>query len=124
MNPVLALAEGEVRGGNGMVGLVADIAIGTDLDIPAMLSGEAHWVCRLASVLGFASILPRSGVHFSPRRLTSSDGSSQTLPKPFALAKHLGRLWPTLRDGTPLRRSESVPLRLPGSVGVNVEQAT
>jgi hypothetical protein len=41
MNPVLALAEGEVRGGNGMAGLGASIAIGTDLGIPAMLSGEA-----------------------------------------------------------------------------------
>jgi hypothetical protein len=41
MNPVLALAEGEVRGGNGMAGLGASIAIGTDLGLPAMLSGEA-----------------------------------------------------------------------------------
>lgn len=40
MNPVLALAEGEVRGGNGLFGLVAGIAIGTDLGMPAMLSGE------------------------------------------------------------------------------------
>jgi hypothetical protein len=62
-----------MRGGNGIFGVIAGIAMGTDLGT--------------------------------------------------ALDKHLGRLWPTLRDGTLLRRSESVPLRLTGSVGVNVEQA-
>jgi hypothetical protein len=111
-----------------MIGLVAGIAIGTDLGIPAMLSGEAslglQGGCRgFAGVPGFASILPWLVVRFSPQRLTSSDGSPQSLQKPSALNKRLGRLWPTLRDRTPLRRSESVPLRLTGSVGVNVEQA-